>query len=172
MLKELEQIQKQSTAIMGDYPEQRAELLKKVEDATVDREQAKAAMDNAEDLASYDDAAEAVKRAEMALRFAKAAVDKLEAAPRMDEGEYLKALATCKKIMDKAASSYRTRAAALMDELKTVTDEYIQTAADTNDTLIKLDSAANVLQAKHPYKILHFVGQPDRKIPNRDAWLE
>ena len=172
MNKELEKIQKRSTELLGDYPEQRAELVRKLAEAEEHRKQAKAALDAAEDLESYDRAAEVLKRAELATKFAKGAVDRLDAAPRMKEAEYMQALNTCKGIMDKAASTYRVKAAALMDQLKALTDEYTQTAEDTNNTLVKLDEAANILQSKYPYKVRHYQGMPDRKELDKRAWLE
>lgn len=172
MNKDLEKIQKRSTEILGDYPAQRAELVKRLAEAEENAKQAKAALDAAEDLESYDRAAEVLKRAELATKFARNALEKLDAAPRMDEAEYMKALNTCKGIMDKAASTYRVKAAALMDQLKALTDEYRETAEETNSTLVKLDEAANILQSKYPYKVRRYQGMPDRKELDKSAWLE
>lgn len=172
MDKELEKIRKRSTEILGDYPEKRAELLSEYEEAEANKKQAKAALDAATDLDSYDKARAVLKRAELAAKFAKGAVDRLDGAPRMTEAEYMQALTTCRGVMNKATSYYKQKAAALMAQLKAVRDEYIQTAEDTNGTLVKLDDAANVLQTKYPYKVTHYQGVPDRLTPNRDAWRE
>ena len=172
MIKDLERIRQHSADIWGSYPEQRAELARKLAEAEENKRKAKAALDAAEDLDSYDNAAEILKRAELATKFARGALDKLDAAPRMKEAEYMQTINTCRGIMDNATSTYRTKTAALMDQLKAVHDEYTQTAADVNNTLVELDLAANVLQSKYPYKVRHFKDLPDKKEPSKTAWLD
>lgn len=163
MLKDLERIQTKAAEILGDYPEKRANLLQAVRNAEETLQTAKAEQEAAEDLAQYDKAAERAKRAELALHFAKATLEKLENAPRMEEADYMKALTTCRDTMEKAAKAYREKATALMDQLKALTDEYKQTAKDTNETLIKLDKAANVLQSKY--------GREKKGIAVKENWL-
>ena len=172
MNKDLEKIRNHSREILGDYPEKKAALVKDLREAEAYLNSAKATLDAAEDLESYDNAAEEVKRAEMAVKFSRNAIDKLDAAPRMGEADYMGAITTCKSIMDKATSAYREKAAALMDQLKTLTDDYRQIAEDTNYTLIMLDEAANVLQSKYPYKIYKRQGEPDQKVLNKSAWQD
>lgn len=172
MDKTLEKIRKRSGELLGDYPAQREELVKKLQEAEATRSRAHAALIAADDLESYDNATEALNRAELAVRFAKGAVDKLDAAPRMKEEEYRKAINACAGIMSQAVDTYRVKAKALMDQLKALTDEYTQTAEEVNGTLVKLDEAANVLQSKYPYKIHKFQGMPDRKELDKRAWLD
>lgn len=149
MLKDLEKIQARAAGILGDNPEKLAELRRAVKASEETLQAARAEQEAAEDLAGYDKAAERVRQAELRLKFSKATLDKLENAPRMTEADYMKALNTCRGIMERAAEAYREEAAALMDQLKKITDEYKQTAKDTNATLIKLDEAANILQSKY-----------------------
>ena len=162
MLKDLERIQAKAVEIMGDYPAKQAELRERIRAAEEELRAAKAELEAAEDLAEYDRAREKVERAELALRFAKNALEKLQSAPRMKEADYMKALTTCRDIMEKAAGSYREKATALMDQLKALTDEYKQTAADTNSTLKKLDEAANILQSKY--------GRDQKSLTYRENW--
>ena len=171
MNKDLEKIQKRSAEVLTGYPEQKAELTAKLTEAERQARKAKADLDAAEDLAGYDAAAESLKRAELSIKFAKGAIDKLDGAPRMAESEYLKALTVCRGIMDNAASAYRVKAAALMDQLKALQDEYMQIAADTNETLEKLDEAANILQSKYKYKIWTYKDRPDKREPDKHIWL-
>ncbi len=163
MNKELEKIQKRSTAIMGDYPERKAALVTEMKDAEAELKNAKAEQEAAEDLAAYDEAQEKIKRAELGVKFARNAIKKLDGAPRMDEAEYLKAVNVCKTIMEKAVLEYRQKAAALMDQLRIATDQYMEIAADTNVTLEKLDAAANILQVKYPNSVF---------APGVDLWKD
>lgn len=162
MLKDLEKIQKRSAEILGDYPEKRAELLERVKAAEEELKAAKASQESAEDLAAYDKAAEGVKRAELALKFANNALYRLDGAPRMAEADYMKALNTCREIMERATGEYRQKTTALMDQLKAVKDEYKQTAEETNSTLKKLDEAANILQSKY--------GRDQKGVKVKEAW--
>ncbi len=163
MNRDLEKIMKRSAAILGDYPERKAALVMELRSAESELASAKAEQEAAEDLVAYDSATERIKRAELAVKFARNAISKLDGAPRMDELEYKKALNSCKTIMEAAASEYRTKAAALMDQLRAVTDTYKQIAADTNSTLERLDEAANVLQVKYP---------PSVFAPGVELWKE
>ena len=171
MDKELEKIRKRSTEILGDYPEKRAELVARLAEAEKTETVAKNALESSVDLDSYDKAMEVVKRAELGKKFVNDALRKLDEHPRMDADEYQKAVNTCKKIMDNAVDTYRTKAADLMDQLKKLRDDYLQTAEDTNNTLMQLDAAANVLQTRHPYKAAHFTGRPDVALRDKKAWI-
>ena len=172
MNKELVRIQKRSTEILGDYPDRRAEICKRITAAEKEVARASAVRDAAEDLDSYDRATEVLKRAELDLRFTKAALAKIDGAPRMTEAEYMRALNTCKGIMDAAANNYRVKAAALMDQLKDLKEEYLQTASDTEETLVKLDEAANVLQSKYTHKETRYVNSPSTRTPDRNVWRQ
>ena len=168
----LEKIQKRSSDILRDFPKKRAELVKRLEDAEESCRQAKAALEAAENLESYDSAAEVLRRSETAVKFAKNGLSKLDAAPRMDESEYAEAVNICRGIMDAAVSSYREKAAALMDQLKAVKDEYTNTAEEINRTLVNLDDAANILQNKYQYKIRRYHGIPDGEELDNREWLK
>jgi len=170
MNKDLEKIQARSAAIMKDYPDQRAAILDRMNAAKTEKAAAAAALEDAANFQSYDRAEEALKRADLAIRFAEKELEQLETAARMPEAEYEKAVAACKAIMDKAVNEYRKKALALMDQLKALQDEYRQTAADTNSTLVKLDEAANVLQRRYMYETKHFQGAPDQTVRNPRYW--
>lgn len=170
MHKDLANIQKYSVTVLGNYPEQKETLKSRMHAAEEVLKTAKDELDKAEDIESYDRATEAIRRAELEVKFAKNALDKLSSAPRMNEKEYMQNLNVCREIMEDAVKSYRKKAKALMDQLKTVTDEYKQTAEDVNTTLVKLDEAANVLQCKYPYRVERRNKLPDVHIPDKKAW--
>lgn len=163
MQKELEKIQARAAEILGDYPAKRAELRQRIREAEEELTAARAEMEAAEDLGQYDRAGEKVNRAELQLKFANNTLEKLESAPRMKEQDYMKALITCRDLMEKAAGAYREKATALMDQLHDLTEEYKQIAKDTNNTLIKLDEAANVLQSKY--------GRESKGFTHKANWL-
>lgn len=171
-VKSLVQIQERSADILQNFPKKRAEFVKELEDAEEGCRQAKAALEAAENIESYDSAAEVLKRSEMLVKFARNGLSRLDTAPRMDEAEYFEAVKICRGIMDNAVNSYREKAAALMDQLKALKDEYTDTAEEINLTLVNLDAAANVLQSKYTYKLKHYQGMPDEKEPDSNAWLE
>lgn len=172
MIKELQKIQQRCGDILGDYPEKRAELVDRLEVAEEELRKAKNLQMNAEDMESFDDATATVKLAELVRKFAKNALNKLDRAPRMDEAEYVKAVATCKEIMETAVETHRKKAAALMDQLAEARAIYLQTAEDVNSTLIKLDEAANVLQSKYPFREEKRLNEPSSFIPDKKAWLK
>ena len=172
MKKELEQIQKHSKEILGDYPEKREELITRLAENDEKITQAKAAVEAAEDLKGYDKATEVLKRAELERKFTRNALEKLDAAPRMAEDEYFQALNTCKNIMDAAAVTYRSEAAGLMAQLKAIRDAYQETAAEVNSTLEALDAAANVLQSKYPCKVTTYTNGPERSKRDPGAWRQ
>ena len=169
-MKELERIRKRSEVIMGDYPEKRNELSEKVKQAEAMRDQTREAVEQAENMEQYERANEQLKLAELEVKFAKKALEKLDGAPRMDEAEYYAASGDCDRIMKKAVEEYRRQAVSLMDQLKEVQDKYLQTAAETNETLELLDKSANILQTKHRIKVRHFQGEPDKLTPDANAW--
>lgn len=170
MNKDLEKIQKTSAVIMGDYPQQRVTLLHQIQLAQDELAKARSEQEQAEDMDSYSKAVEAAKQAERWVNFAQNALKKLDAAPRMDEADYMKALNTCRNIMESAAAEYREKAVALMDQLRALQEGYLQTAKDTNDTLIKLDEAANILQSKYPCREIERQGASSAFVPDSNAW--
>lgn len=170
MLKELEKIRRRSSEIMESYPEKRAALAEEVRKAEAGLQKAKEAQEAAEDLATYDKAAEAVKRAELVLKFAKQGLEKLEEAPRMEADDYNSTRNTCRDIATSAAAAYREKAAELMASLKAAYDEYNSTIADVNSTLKILDNAANVLQSHHPYRVDGRHNAPDVMTKDPNAW--
>lgn len=175
MNKELEQIRKRSAELLKGYPEAKADLTKKLAEAEENQQKAKAALEAAEDMETYDKCTEDLKRAELGTKFARNALNKLDAAPRMSEKEYLEDLNVCKGLMNKTVSSYRAKAVSLMDQLKALQEEYLATVQDINSCLITLDTAANVLQCKYPCRIQHYTtDEPDtfreEKIQDPTAW--
>ena len=172
MNKKLEQINKRSEAILKAYLPKKTECaaaLKAAGDAVV---KARAAVEAAEDPESYERATADLNHAELVERFAEKELNRLDAAPRMDEDEYTKAVNTCTSLINEAVANYREKAAALMDQLKSITDEYKQTVEETNRILETLDSAANVLQVKYPYKTISRQGWADEQKRDSRAWLE
>lgn len=172
MNKELVKIQEASEKIMKAYPDKRSSFAADVQKAKSDLQKAKDRLEAAEDINEYDNAAAEVHRAELAVKFSNSALEKLDVAPRMEEHDYQNAIDTCKKIMDQAVQEYRKKAAALMEQLKTIRGEYLRTADDVNDTLVKLDNAANVLQSKYPYKEYKYVNAPSEFKKDPNAWRE
>ena len=90
----------------------------------------------------------------------------------MGEADYMRSLNTCKNIMEKATEEYRTKAAAIMDQLRDLHETYLQTAQEINSTLIDLDAAANILQSKYTYREKQRQNAPSIIIPDRSAWLD
>lgn len=170
MTKELEQIRKRSREIMEGYPEKMEDLHARLEEARNQKAAAEAALEEAMNFDSYNAAESSLKNSVLAVNFIEREMERLETAPRMDEAEYEKAVATCRGIMEAAVSDWRKKAAAIMDQLKALTDEYSQTATEVNAVLVELDQAANVLQSRHQYRVSHYQGKPDRLSRNRDAW--
>lgn len=170
MLKELENIRRRSSEILGSYPERRAALAEEVRKAEAGLQKAKEAQEVAEDLETFDKEAEAIKRAELVLKFAKQKLEKMEEAPRMEADEYDSTCNTCRKIATSAATAYREKTAELMASLKAAYDEYNSTIADVNSTLTMLDNAANVLQSRHPYRVEGRHNAPDVITKDPNAW--
>ena len=149
MNKQLEKIQKRCHDIYKDFPKKLETLKAQLTEARNELTEARAAQDAAEDLTGYDLATDVLKRAEKKVHFAERELNKLTGAARMPEGEYLQAVGTCQGIVASATEEYRKKAFALMEQLKAAQDQYKDTVADVNNTLIKLDQAANILQTKH-----------------------
>ena len=172
MIKDLDKIQKRSTEILGDFPERREGFIARLAEIDEKLTQAKAAVEAAEDLKGYDKATEVLKRVELERKFTKNALEKLDTAPRMAEDEYFQALNTCKNIMERAANIYRSDAAGLMAQLKAIRDEYQATAVEVNRTLEALDSSANILQSKYPYKVTAYKGATNKAKRDPGAWRQ
>ena len=153
MNKQLERIQKRCHDIYKDFPKKLETLNAQLTEARNELTEARGAQDAAEDLTGYDLATDVLKRAEKKVHFAERELNKLTGAARMPEAEYMQAVGTCQGIVASATEEYRNKAFALMEQLKAAQDQYKDTVADVNDTLIKLDQAANILQTKHKTRI-------------------
>lgn len=149
MNKTITEIYKRASEIIGNDPEKKAELMAELEEGRTELMAAKNAKEKAENLDEYNKASKAVEAAELKVKFAKNALARLETTPRMSEEEYNKYISACEGIMSQAAIDYRAKAAALMDQLNEIHEEYIAIAREVDGALIMLDDAAHILQSKH-----------------------
>lgn len=144
-------IREKIEALTAEYAGKRKQYTDKLTAAKDDLAKARAALEAAEDMESYDMATATVTRAELGVTFAQKALNKFDAIPRMTDTEYNQIVATCRATMQKAANGYREEAFQLMDRLKEIHDEYLQTARELNETMVALDKATNK-RTEHPVR--------------------
>lgn len=170
--KTISAIQKRFDQITSEDADNLSRMKAELEAAKVNKEAAQTAIDNATDIESYNKALDALLKSKREIEFTEKAIDEFYAIPRMDEAEYYTAVNDCKKIVADAAAEYRITVSKLLDQLVSVQDEYMQIAANTNDALIKLDTAARVLQNKYKYKVLSYNKEPDVVVPDMEIWKD
>lgn len=170
--KTLSAIQKRCEQITSEDAEKLSGMEAELEAAKVNNEAAQVAIDKAADIETYNKALDALLKSKREIEFTEKAIDEFYAIPRMDEADYNNAVNDCKKIVADAVAEYRITVSKLLDQLVSVQDEYMHIAASTNDTLIKLDSAARVLQNKYKYKVCSYINEPDVIVPDREIWKD
>lgn len=172
MNKAIQAVQSKADQLLGDYPEKRRDLAQKLETAEADLRQAKARLDAAEDMESYEAAEKEIKRAELEAKFARNGIRKLDLTPRMTDEEYDKLVNSVDTEIRKAVDDYRQKAANFMAGLKEAHVKLLTLAREADDALTDLDEAARVLQSRHRNRVRKYVGMPDVVREDPNEWKE
>lgn len=170
MIKEFEKVMNVTNRINQASPQTREELVKGLESAKAAQQSAIEAKLNAETEKELDIALDDERRAIYKVAFFQRQLDKLDYTPRMAEAEYYDSVQAVEDTMKKAADAFRKTALDAMEKLVLAWKDYQTTTKDADFTLEALDSAANVLQSKHRYKILDLQNMDALKIEAPDEW--
>lgn len=167
---ELLAIRKRAAEVMGDYPEQAAELQKKIEEAKAARLEAKATKETAMNANVFSDADAAMKEAEAQYALNIELLDHLKYAPRMEEEEYDRAVQSCLSLAQQARDTFREATDKHLSKLQEARDEYQKTIDEINLTIRELDAGANILQNKYRKRAITRYKAPSTFIDDPNEW--
>lgn len=156
--------------INSNHTDHQAEYVEGLNRARNDIQEAIKAKEAAQTETELDDALEAENLAKSRAAFYKRRLDEDRYTMRMDEREYDSYLGSMITVMHDAADKYRAISAQAVQQLIAARAEYLEMAAQVDTIMRQLDAAANVLQVRHRYRTMEFVGRDPVQIADPNEW--
>lgn len=159
-----------AAAIDTTTPAIRAEYVMKLKEAQAAQEAAREAKETAENEKAFNKACDDESHGRDKEAFYRRMINDIDYKMRMDEGEYFGHVAAVESVMDAAAGEFRKVAEKAMAEIVEALKKYEATAAEADSVLSALDRASNVLQVKHRYRVIEFLGKDPKYKEDPFEW--
>ena len=168
---EMQEIAEIAEAIEQNKPGTKKQLMDEIGKAQEDLQTARKEKEEATTEAAFNAACEHEYNVQQKIIFLNNKLEHIKFTPCMEEAEYNKHVNTIKTAVETAGANFKKVAEKAMQEIIDAQAAYMAIVNEADDTLIKLDRAANVLQSKYRYHLTTFVGEkPPEKKEDPSEW--
>jgi hypothetical protein len=148
--------------MLKDEPCKRESIIAAINEAREQKNAARDRMESTTDDKEFTSAAKDMEEAEKRETLKKRLLNKLDTTARMDESEYKEIVTACTSMVTAARDTARERIKKAMQEINDAFNDYYSVSDLANETLIKLDSAAHVLQSEYGNRWNSYATRYDR----------